>query len=454
MISPPRVVRSVLPFFCAALVVFGCLVAPLRAVGADTTPGRLGAIALVCRHTLDLRTIDWIAATRRDALPYWLVEGREGRIVSVFGAVPALIGAPAFLSLPTDKVLWDRHLMKRARWSAAASLGLCTALLAWAIRRARPYDGWAGSGALVTAFSFAGAATLGQGLWQQTASLPFVVGSLLALTASNRSRVALHLAPALLLVATCIRPALASLALGMGLAWLALLAKAPYKVWTFSISALLAVALAVPVLLGNLHLTGHMLPLSQYVPADPIFQTGPVFSVGPARTIPALAGLLLSPARGVVWFAPIVPVGAFLVWWEQRRDLVRRLLAVAIGLQFALVTTYCSWWGGWAFGPRFVAESVWVAGFLVATSEPRRPWPVTVAAAMTLFVGLVGLVRYDGGWDFRHNPDRNQSMLWSVRSGPLVELFTEVPVRLRDAPPGPFAFCHGNETIIGVKPVR
>lgn len=80
---------------------------------------------------------------------------------------------------------------------------------------------------------------------------------------------------------------------------------------------------------------------------------------GPSEWGTALAGHLVSPARGLFVYAPILLAAApgFLVWW---RTPGRRAWAVApaaiCGLHYLLISSFSIWWGGYSNGPRLFAD--------------------------------------------------------------------------------------------------
>jgi len=78
-----------------------------------------------------------------------------------------------------------------------------------------------------------------------------------------------------------------------------------------------------------------------------------------------LAGILLSPGRGLLVYVPVVLVPLVLMARYCRKLPQRSLAVLALAVIFAIIlTTALSsiWWGGWSYGPRLVAEAVpWFA---------------------------------------------------------------------------------------------
>jgi hypothetical protein len=137
----------------------------------------------------------------------------------------------------------------------------------------------------------------------------------------------------------------------------------------------LAIAAAITVAY-NLLRFGDALEFGYRAPADPGFTT-PLWE--------GAGGLLLSPEKSVLLFAPaivLVPFAALAAWRRERATaaVVLALFAVV----FVLDATWHSWEGGWAWGPRLLIPGVALVLVLLAPwigdSVPR------LRAAGALFV--------------------------------------------------------------------
>jgi hypothetical protein len=119
------------------------------------------------------------------------------------------------------------------------------------------------------------------------------------------------------------------------------------------------------------------------------------------------AGLLVSPGRGLLLFAPAVVACA--VAWPAviRRDAVAG--AVGAGLLVARVAFYASWWawdGGYGFGPRFLVPALPVLALAfieIVRAGERRPLLLRATAVLAVLgfgQALVG-VRDPSTWTNR-----------------------------------------------------
>jgi hypothetical protein len=111
-----------------------------------------------------------------------------------------------------------------------------------------------------------------------------------------------------------------------------------------------------------------------------------------------LYGLIFSPGRGVVWYAPLVllAVVGFRAAW--RRNWVLAAVAAAIFLIRPLFYASWAWDGGWTWGPRFLVPAMPV--LLVGVAEVLRrfsTWPrtarllVAIVAVVSVSVQVVGV---------------------------------------------------------------
>ena len=429
------------------------LVVPLRATGGDTVPGRYGAAVFACRGGFDLREVDWIAAAAAAGhRPYYVLLAKDGALVSMYGPAPALLGAPFLESLDPGTMLSDRDLAARARLGAALSVGLAIALLAGALC-ARIAARYATLLALAVGASFAGAGTLGQAPWQQTALLVPLTAAIATIAwARWREGVLLVATPALLVVAFFVRPAASLLLLALGATWV--LAWRDCKrekrdkrdkrdpAWLAGAAAL-AIVLALPQAAWSVQHWGRLLPTGQLTSTAASMSDGRVFELRPVAVATALAGLLASPARGALLFAPLLLVA---LWAAIRSgDRPARILAAGVVAHFVLIAVWRDWWGGLTFGPRLLAEALWVAPWMLA-----RAWPIegrgaravlAASAVVTAAVGLLGALRYDAAWDIRRDPDQHHEALWDLRDSPLAAAVRGEHASAIDAPSGPYAYC-------------
>lgn len=135
----------------------------------------------------------------------------------------------------------------------------------------------------------------------------------------------------------------------------------------------------------------------------------------PGFTTPLLegtAGLLLSPEKSVVLFAPAIVLvipAAIALWQRGARATVTFVLALFVAI-FVLAATWWSWMGGWSWGPRLIVPGVAVLLVLLA------PWIGSGAARLRLVAALFvagfvisfsAVLAPAGAQMIGHDPDRD-----------------------------------------------
>jgi hypothetical protein len=141
---------------------------------------------------------------------------------------------------------------------------------------------------------------------------------------------------------------------------------------------------------------------------------------------PALAGLLLSPGRGLFVYSPVlVFAAAGLVLGCVRRRPLFPALTVSVVLCLGALSLRRNWWGGWCYGPRGMADLLGILCFaLLPVMEAARTRAWLRAAVLALCVPSValhalGAFHNDLSWDGAAAIDRHPERLWSWSDGPV-----------------------------------
>jgi hypothetical protein len=153
-----------------------------------------------------------------------------------------------------------------------------------------------------------------------------------------------------------------------------------------------------------------------------------------------LAGLLVSPSRGLLVYSPVL-VAAFL-------GLARgsagpggapvRHVSLAVAASLLTLGTYTVWWGGHSFGPRLLTDILpaLVLGIVPAWPAVRRPgvrrWLFGAAFAASVLVEIVGAFNFPSPRDVEWNMtpkdvDWAHDRLWDWRDPQLVRLLRNGP---------------------------
>jgi len=159
----------------------------------------------------------------------------------------------------------------------------------------------------------------------------------------------------------------------------------------------------------------------------PSYVLGETFQ-GHADLATALAGTLVSPARGLLVFDPILllaPIG-FVI--GIRRPWLREpffVLGAAAVAHWVLISAFPKWWGGWSYGPRLFSDvipfllllAVPVPAELLDSPQVRAKAGVLGASAALVIAGTGinaegAFTRSSFCWNVAPSVDRAQRRLW------------------------------------------
>ncbi len=123
-----------------------------------------------------------------------------------------------------------------------------------------------------------------------------------------------------------------------------------------------------------------------------------------------MAGLLVSPSRGLFVFSPflVFSIAGGVTVWRKTNYAPMRPLTIAVILILVVHAKWLIWWGGRSFGYRIIGD---LATTLVILMIPAMAWILTstprkmlfaVLVGWSVFVQAVGVIAYDNnGWHDR-----------------------------------------------------
>ncbi|MET1023585.1 MAG: hypothetical protein ABWX87_04680 [Pseudoxanthomonas sp.] len=415
----------------AVLLGLGCCVvfnANLRAItAADTYAARYLPFSLWRNHTVVLDPIvDTVAQGRqpppvrgKNSSAFWITHGLGGHQVSTYPVLLPVVIAPLYLPAVAylDARAWDPHhldqvarIMEKlvASLIAAASVALTFLLL-----RQRSSRCTAVALSLVYAFGTSTWVISSQALWAHGLAQLLVVATMLLVTRPpNAWRVAAAGFFCAMIAAN--RPADAVLAAAFalyGLGW------AGRWRWCLVAAGVLPVALTVAY---NLVAVGHI------AGAYALFVRPHNYN---DDLLEGIAGLLISPTRGLLVFSPFL---LFLLCLFARtlRDRQTRsltlVLSTAMAAQVVLYATV-DWRQGASWGPRWLGDMLPVLMWMLVpvVTGLARPGRVLFGATCALAVAIqaVGAFWYLGTVDTilaqASGPDRMRGM-WQFRNAPFL----------------------------------
>ena len=343
--------------------------------------------------------------------------GPNDHVCSVFPPGMGLFALPFFLPVVVSgAAALDLAMLLRVGHVAAAFYEVLAALLLWSVMRRFANERWSLALVLVYFLGTSVRTVASQALWQHAGvHLAFAVALWLVLVDRRVSLVRELVAGIALGLGTVVRqttaivvPFLAGSRFGAG-----------FLISRFGATAAVLAGAAIgvlPLLLFNAIVLGD--PLEQGYGAKP-------FDLGAMRD--GLAGLLVSPSRGLIVYEPFVVFAfAAVTMLRVRRSLVeRRLLSLMVAwiASLLLYATYAEWWGGRVFGPRFLDDLAPIVFALLAWGIGRglvaRGWArllFWICAAWSLLIFNAAALVYDQSWDTRPvnvNDDPSRLFAWA-----------------------------------------
>lgn len=349
---------------------------------------------------------------------YWLIRTREHALASFYPVVTPLLVAPLYLpaALWLDARGWEQPQVDRVaevmEKLAASLLAAAASVLVFLLLR-REGNRWCLPLALAFAFGTNTWMISSQALWQHgTGELLIALALLLVLAPATAARTALLGAVCVLMAANRPPDALVAAALGTFVLW---------RDWRSTAWLIAGAAAPLAALLHyNLGFMGELAGGYGVVkPPVNFFQSD----------WSGLAGLLVSPGRGLLVFSPFlafVIVGLIQRLRAPETRAIAVLLALAVAGQW-LLYAQGDWRAGTAWGARWLTDILPILIWMLAPA-PRVMRPITRAlfvAAIALSIGIqaVGAFWYTRVSDELIYADGSMRGAWNPHNIPfLVEL--------------------------------
>jgi len=351
-------------------------------------------------------------------MPYFFAR-QNGHVVSFYPIVPGLLNVPAYWF--AKRWLgweWESNLTRLSKWTSATVAALSVTFMFLTLTAICTRLGNAVLLTALYAFATCCWSVAAQSLWQHGPSLLFLTAALALLVRPQSPW--LPLAGFFLGMAVWNRPTNILFAAPVTL-WLVVHHRDRRLIAFLLFAAIPAVLMAwyscvywgTPFAFGQ----GH-----RQTGVHGLHQTG---FTGPF--LPNLAGLLVSPARGLFVFSPIflfsVPALAWSIRAGKPTTLCRYLAGGAL-LYLGLSALWTVWWGGHSFGYRLLIETVpvLVVGLAIAWEKLvcRHWWLQAVfwpAVIVSIYLHFLGARYYPSGWnmDSGRDVDQHTERLWDWR---------------------------------------
>lgn len=154
--------------------------------------------------------------------------------------------------------------------------------------------------------------------------------------------------------------------------------------------------------------------------------------LAPDAAVDALGLLLISPGRGLIWFSPIVLVGAYVLFQRRREPLALACLAVFAAILLVAVSNPGL---GWNWGTRYLVPAL---PALCAAAGAARGRTLRAAVALALVGFIVALPttvspfqRYYA--EYAERGQISSQRYWSLADGPLIGVWSSAARQLQAA---------------------
>jgi hypothetical protein len=386
----------------------------------DTLPARFLPLSIFREGDLDLDEFSVLHdATARgryaldSGVPGFLAY-RRGHYVSRFSPVPAILATPVYL-LPVLAGIDPASpaLPHLERISASLLTALSVLFLYWAAREVAT-PGWALAIAAIYAFGTSSFSISSRYLTEHTASQVFLSLLLLLMVKGSAAGRLPHPEAAGLAAGAAVASRLMDVLVVVPLGW-HVLRRHPESRLRFVLGGLLPAAL---LLAYNAHYFGAVYATGHDAAASSAYWGTPVLW--------GLAGILVSPSRGLLVYSPVLGLGLVgLLASVRRGPPLMRSLGAGVLATLLVYSRWGPWWGGWVWGPRLLADLTPILSFALHRLPVAAPgaWlkpSLGLLAAVSIAVHALGAFSYDARWDEHPNVDFHPDRLWSWRDGQLV----------------------------------
>ncbi len=396
---------------------------------SDNMPARLLPVSIICEGNLDLN--EFVASPSRE-IPYYVTKV-GGRYLSSFPIGAPLTALPVYLLFSLVGFQFKLVNLIFLEKLSAALIAAGSVVVFYSVLGHVTSKGKALILAAIYAFGCSTWTTSSQALWQHGASQLYVCLMFLGLMLA-RERPGFH--------------ALAGFSLGM-----AILSRPSNAVlWPLVVVLLVGEYLRrrqeyPAARLGRAMLIFHLpflLPigfmifyhLSHYhTLLGGYFQLiGEHKFLEQPHRLENLAGLLISPSRGLFIYSPIFLIslyGLYLAGREVKRHWFYFVVGLMVVAYMVVLTSYSKWWGGWNFGPRYLTDMLPLLVLLCVRPLEllsKRVWfrvVFVVLAFWSVGVQAIGAFYEDNGWNWLSGVDYNEAARWDWKNNQLLFCLTQ-----------------------------
>ncbi|HEY7636207.1 MAG TPA: glycosyltransferase family 39 protein [Gemmatimonadales bacterium] len=367
----------------------------------DTVGARYLPLSIIREGNFDLDEFRFLYA---DGIPYY-VRFVNGHFVSDYPVGAALLAVPFYVPSALGRVSAHSSVVTELEKLSAATMVAISAAVLYLVARQVVSHRMALLIATIYALGTSSLSVSSQALWQHSASQLALTTSLYCFVRGRKEPLWVALAGLPLAFAVISRPPNALIAVPLA-AYVLIYNRR--QIWGFVLSGLSPILFQ---LWYNARMFGNPLR-SQFPVLSPEGWTTPLLE--------GLAGVLLSPSRGLFVYSPIFAFAVIGIGlsWRRNGDIFLRYLSVGAVLTVLLYSKRHEWWAGFTYGPRFLAD---LTPILALSLYPVRcllirSWPVKgafiVLAILSIGAHSLGAFWDDLSWHVDVDVNRDPAPLW------------------------------------------
>ncbi len=154
------------------------------------------------------------------------------------------------------------------------------------------------------------------------------------------------------------------------------------------------------------------------------------------RFVPeGLAGLLISPGEGLIWFCPCIVLSVFGLSQIEMRRLEAWTIAALLAASLLLHSLWASWNGGWSWGPRLLLPIL--PGLVALTGVLRNGWRklLVLSGILGFLLTAPNLVSFYTRYLSEANEQRvsEADLMWQPGRSPLLHAWPAAYRQIEDA---------------------
>ncbi|RMF97545.1 MAG: hypothetical protein D6734_01925 [Candidatus Schekmanbacteria bacterium] len=397
------------------IVVFLIYNLNLREISAgDTIPAKYIPISILTEFDLDLDEFPYLYNSPGNKEYLFIQKTEKGHWYSSYPVVPGIIALPIYApAILSGMKINPKHIDILAKVSASV-IAVFSVIFIFMTLKFFVDEDTAFLWAVVYAFATSTWSVSSQGLWQHGPVELFISMGIYFFVKDERRKGNFILSSLSFSLAVATRMPTAIIAASV---FIYVLMYHRKKIITFILPALLV---AIMLFSYNIYHFGNLFGGNDLLEKKMLITKG-IPSIWTLNFLPGLAGLLVSPSRGIVVFSPVL-IFSFLSFYhlfKDREKIFFKYIAFSALAYILLFSFYRSWWAGHTFGYRYLIDIIpilCIVGAFYSQNFISKKWLKAIFIlflVLSIFVQILGAFNYPAGWNnIPQNIDKSPERNW------------------------------------------